>query len=118
MAITYTWTVIGMKATNVGSEANYVVQTYWNKIGTDENGNTGTFNGATPFAPNPDQSDFIPFDQLTQDIVLGWIQPLVVDGYEQHVNEQIARQISAKTNPVTEPPLPWAPPAPPAPAEA
>lgn len=115
MAITYTWAVTGMKVTQVGQESNYVVQTYWTKTGTDENGNTGTFSGATPFAPNPDQTDFVPFDQLTQATVLGWIQPLVTGSYEEHVNNQIAEQIAAKANPVTEPPLPWAPPTPPTP---
>lgn len=114
MSITYTWAVTGMKVTDVGSETNYVVQTYWTKTGTDENGNTGTFTGATPFAPTPDQPDFVPFDQLTQAIVLGWIQPLV-SSYEEHIDEQIAQQIAAKINPVTEPPLPWAPPTPPTP---
>ena len=112
MAITYTWEVTGMKVTNVGSETNYVVQTYWKKTGTDENGNTGTFSGATPFAPNPSQPDFIPFDQLTQAVVIGWIQPVVTGSYEEHVNQVIADQIAAKVNPVTEPPLPWAPPSP------
>lgn len=115
MAITYTWAVTGMKVTNVGSETNYVVQTYWTKTGTDENGNTGTFSGATPFAPNPSQPDFIPFDQLTQATVLGWIQPLVTGSYEDHVNNVIAEQIAVKVNPVTEPALPWAPPTPPTP---
>jgi len=118
MAITYTWAVTGMKVTNVGSETNYVVQTYWTKTGTDENGNTGTFSGATPFTPTPDQPDFVPFDQLTQAIVLGWIQPLVTGSYEEHVDGVIAQQIADKVNPVTEPPLPWAPPAPPVPPAA
>jgi hypothetical protein len=104
-----------MKATTVGSESDYVVQTYWNKIGTDENGITGMFAGATPFDPNPDQPDFIPYDQLTQEIVLGWIQPVVTGDYETHVNDVIAAQIAAKINPVTEPPLPWEPPTPPRP---
>ncbi len=110
MAITYTWAVTGMKATTVGSESDYVVQIYWTKTGTDENGNTGTFSGATPFDPNPDQPDFIPYDQLTQEIVLGWIQPLVIDSYQEHVDGVIAAQIAAKINPITQPPLPWAPP--------
>lgn len=113
MAITYTWAVTGVKATNVGSETNYVVQTYWTKTGTDENGNTGTFSGATPFAPVVDQPDFVPFDQLTEAIVLSWIQPVVTGSYEQHVNDQIAKQIAEKINPVIDPPLPWAPPVPP-----
>ena len=115
MPITYTWAVTGVKATTVGSESNYVVQTYWTKTGTDENGNTGTFSGATPFAPVVDQPDFVPFDQLTEAVVLSWIQPVVTGSYEQHVNEQIAKQIAEKIDPITEPPLPWAPPAPPAP---
>lgn len=112
MAITYTWAVTGMKVTMVGTEVDYVIQTYWTKTGTDENGNTGVFSGATPLDPNPDQVDFIPYDQLTQEIVLGWIQPVVVGGYEEHVNGMIAKQIADKITPVTEPTLPWAPPTP------
>jgi hypothetical protein len=109
MTITYTWAITSMKVTKVGNENDYVVQTYWTKTGTDENGNTGVFSGATPLDPNPDQTDFIPYDQLTQEIVLGWIQPLVTGGYEQHVNDVIAKQIAEKVDPVVEQPLPWAP---------
>ena len=112
MAITYTWAVTGMKVTRVGNETDYVVQTYWTKTGTDENGNTGMFSGATPLDPNPDQPDFIPYDQLTQEIVLSWIQPVVIGDYEEHVNGVIAKQIADKIDPVTEATLPWAPPAP------
>jgi hypothetical protein len=109
MTITYTWAVTGMKVTNVGSETNYVVQTYWTKTGTDANGNTGTFTGATPFAPTPNQPGFIPFDQLTEQIVLGWIEPMVTGSYEEHVNGVIAKQIADKIDPVIEQPLPWNP---------
>jgi len=112
MTITYTWAVTGMKVTTVGTESDYVVQTYWTKTGTDENGNTGVFNGATPLDPNPDQTDFIPYNQLTQEIVLGWIQPIVVDDYEAHVDGVIAAQIAAKIDPVVEQPLPWVEPTP------
>ena len=112
MAITYTWAVTGMKVTNVGSMQNYVVQTYWTKTGTDENGNTGVFGGATPLTPDPTQSDYVPYDQLTQAIVLSWIQPLVTGAYEQHVDEVIAAQIAEKVSPVVQEPLPWAPPSP------
>jgi len=108
MSINYTWAVTGMKVTTVGSESDYVVQTYWTKTGTNENGNTGTFIGATPFDPNPDQPDFIPYDQLTQEIVLGWIQPLVIDSYQEHVDGVIAKQIAQQIDPILEPSLPWA----------
>jgi hypothetical protein len=107
MEITYTWKVDGIKTTEVAGEPNFVFQTYWDKTGTDELGNTGTFIGATPFKQDPSQSTFIPFDQLTEEIVLGWIQSLVVNDYERHVNDQIEKQIQQKRTPVGTPELPW-----------
>jgi hypothetical protein len=112
MSIVYTWSVTGMKVTRAGDLVNYVMQTYWKKIGTDESGVTGEFCGATPFAPNPSQQDFTPFDQLTEEIVLSWIEPLVVGHYEEHVNSVIAKQIEGKLDPVIDEPLPWVSPAP------
>jgi hypothetical protein len=111
MAITYTWKVTGVKVKDEDGNQSAVVQTYWTKTGTDEAGNTGTFSGATPFTTlnMPAGTQFIPFNQLTEAVVLGWIQAVVVGGYEQHVNEQIMKQIADKITPVTEPTLPWAP---------
>ena len=43
MAITYTWEVTGIKTRNTENFANAVVQTYWQKIGTDSDGNTAHF---------------------------------------------------------------------------
>lgn len=108
MSITYKWDVIGVKTTKVGAEEKYVVQTYWTKTGTDEFGNTGIFKGATPFDPNPEQENIILFDQLTPEIILSWIQPLVIDAYAQHVDNVISIQIAEKANPVVDTNLPWA----------
>lgn len=41
-------------------------------------------------------------------MVLGWIQGVVVDDYEVHVNGVIQKQIDALVSPVAEPDLPWA----------
>jgi hypothetical protein len=108
MAITYTWKVTGVKVKNEGDNENAVVQTYWQKIGTDENGNEGTFSGATPFS-SENTENFIAFADLTEEDVLGWIQAIVVGSYEEHVNGQIQKQIDDKVTPVSEPSLPWAP---------
>lgn len=112
MAITYTWEITGLKTTSVGTAENVVVQTYWKKIGTDENGNTGEFAGATPF--NAERSfveskEFVKFDKLSEATVLGWIKGIVINDYEAHVNEQIQKQINSKVNPVVETTPPWAP---------
>ena len=104
----YTWKVTGIKTRNEGDYQNAVVQTYWTKTGTDEDGNEGVFNGATPFTTTtmPEGATFVPFAELTEEIVLGWIKAAVV-GYEDHINEQIQKQIDQKKAPVEEPTLPW-----------
>jgi hypothetical protein len=101
----YTWEVTGLKTTEGGG----VVQTYWKKVGTDENGNTGTFSGATPFDVDPTDPNYIPFESLTEEDVLGWIQAVVVGSYEEHVNGQIQKQINEQT--IVDAAMPWAPPA-------
>jgi len=125
MSLTYTWKVTGMKVrdeVNANGETllKAVCNTYWEKKGVDESGNEGTFVGATPFtATNVPAGQFVPFDQLTEEVVLGWIQAIVVGDYEAHVNGRIAQQIASKA--VTEEKLPWAPepdPAPQPPAAA
>lgn len=111
MAVTYTWEVTGIKTQNSSNFTNAVVQTYWKKHGTDENGNTAFFAGATPFdADTIDPDNFTALNQLTEAMVLGWIQAVVVGGYEEHVNEQIQKQLDELASPTTElnnEDLPW-----------
>lgn len=113
MSMTYTWSVTGIKVrdeVNANGETlpKAVCQTYWKKVGVDSNGNEGTFNGATPFtAANVPADQFVPFDKLTEEVVLGWIKAIVVGGYEDHVNGVITKQISDKT--ITESNMPWVP---------
>jgi hypothetical protein len=105
--MTYTWKITGVKTIDTEDVTDAIVQTYWEKTGTDTDGNTGTFSGATPFLQsliNPET--FIPYTELTEEIVLGWIQNVVVESYEEHVNEKIQKQINLKS--IKEPNLPWA----------
>jgi hypothetical protein len=123
MSLTYTWKVTGIKTRDeVNAEGetlqNAVVQTYWQKIGTDAEGNEGTFSGATPFtAKDVPSGEFVPLAELTEEMVISWIQTVVVGGYEEHVNGMIQKQIDDKT--ITDAKLPWAPeePEPEAPVE-
>jgi hypothetical protein len=107
----YTWEITSIKRKDTPSLSNVIVQTYWKKIGTDENGNQGTFSGATPFdLSTVDPDNFVAYEDLTEEMVLSWIQSVVVDGYEEHVNGVIAKQIEDQVNPVVEDngnSLPW-----------
>jgi hypothetical protein len=112
MSITYTWKVTSLKVKDLSEDKkNAIVQTYWQKIGTDENGNEGTFSGATPFTVDPtdDSGPFVPFEQLTEEDVLDWIKSVVVGSYEEHVNSKIFEQIQDKLTPAVDAKLPWAP---------
>jgi len=112
MAITYTWKVTGLrKVESVNGLENVVIGTRWEKIGTDEDGNEGKFNGATPFKPSEiDPDNFIDWDNLSEEVVLSWIKPVVVGSYQEHVNEQIAKQIRDKRSPVSDiQHMPWDP---------
>ena len=115
--LTYTWSITSIKTKTEGTNVNAVVQTYWKKTGKDSADHEGTFSGATPFTTTtmPSGAIFVPFDQLTEEIVLGWVKAVVVGGYEEHVNSQIAKQIDEKINTVTEAAMPWAPETPAAP---
>jgi len=104
--MTYTWKITEVKTVDTENVTDAVIQTYWQKIGTDENGNEGIFTGATPFPQSSINSEnFIPYTELTEEIVLGWIQNVVVGSYEQHVNNEIQKQINIKN--IKTPSLPW-----------
>lgn len=104
----YTWKINSLKVKDEGPNTNAVVQTYWEKTGTDTNGNIGTFSGATPFTSvDVPEGEFIPLAQLTEEIVLGWIQGAINADYEAHINAEIQKQIDAIIDPIQEVDLPW-----------
>lgn len=112
MAITYTWKVVRVKTTNTDSFENAIVNVWWQKIGTDDVTNvTGYFEGATPFdADQIDPDNFTALDQLTEEMVLSWVQGVVVGEYENHVHREIQRDINDKIGTLTEieeGQLPW-----------
>ena len=107
MALTYEWKLTGLKKRDTADLNDLVIGTRWELKGTNENDIHGTFSGATPFT-SVDADPFVPFADLTEADVLGWIQGVVVDDYEVHVNGVIQKQIDALVSPVAEPDLPWA----------
>jgi len=114
MALTYVYAVTSLKKTTDGSIDNAVVQSTWTCTGTDADGDSGVFNGATPFPlSSVDPDNFIPYEELTEADIIGWIQAVVVGSYKDHIDGQINKQIALIKDPVVEVPsneLPWSPP--------
>jgi hypothetical protein len=102
---TITWTITAMDCyPQEGGNTDVVFTVHWTCAGTD-----GTYNASvysTCAVPAPTGSAFTPYDQLTQDQVLGWVWASGVDKFttEAAVVQQIDNQINT---PVVTPPLPW-----------
>lgn len=115
MALTYTWALKSLKKADVDNLSGVIIQTHWDCTGTDEDGVSGTFNGATPFDPAQiDPENFTAYENLTEEQVLDWVKGVVVDSYKTHVDERIMHQIAEKklaAQDVSEGQFPWSPPA-------
>lgn len=111
MALTYTWKLKSLKKTNVDGLLGVIVGTQWELTGTDEDGFSGTFYGATPFKLDEvDPQNFTPYENLTQAQVLNWIENVVVGSYKEHIDSQIQKQIDNKksmTVEVNDGTFPW-----------
>jgi hypothetical protein len=107
MAVVYTWKIVGM-STMKTPEPGYVVSVNWTVTGVD--GEYSAFApGSTEFSETQ-SGTFIPYDQLTPEIVISWVQaslgPQQVAMYENSIAAQIQVMISPPDVP-TPTPLPW-----------
>jgi hypothetical protein len=113
----YTWKITQLTKTNSGNIDNVIVGTRWEVTGTDEDGFSGTFIGATPFSLNTVEPDnFTPYEELTESQVLGWIKNVASGSsstsYWGHINERINKAIDIEKNirvSVDSKDLPWSP---------
>lgn len=114
MSLTYDWKITALKKASGGNLSNVIVQTYWNVVGTDENGNEGAYSGATPFdLSKVDPNNFVTYESLTEEMVIGWIKNAVLGSFNDFVEGQIQDQIaSISTEPdqVNDGDFPWSPP--------
>ena len=112
MAITYTWSVDRLECyPTYESQTDVVFNVTWSYRGKDENGVGSSRGGITPVT-YVSGSPFTPFDQLTQDQVLGWVTPTISAEQQAEMEAGISGDIQWQINqassndPIT-PPLPW-----------
>jgi hypothetical protein len=106
MATEITWRVSQLDCLPEAPEgADYVVTAHWQCSGVDGD-YSGQVYSTCSFAVAQGQI-FTPYEDLTQDQVLGWIWSNGVDkdSAEAAVEQQIENQ---KNPPIVSPPLPWA----------
>ena len=105
MSTTFTTTINQMYT--IPNPPGYVVNVLFTVSGTDGT-NTATIDGNINFAPEQDQVDFIPYANLTKEIVMGWINTETnnQENYYANVQGQINSMITPPVSPTSQP-LPW-----------
>ena len=105
MSTTFTTTINQMYT--VPNPTGYVVNVLFTVNGTDGT-YTAKIDGNINFAPEQDQVDFIPYANLTEAIVMGWINTATnnQENYYANVQGQINSMITPPVSPTSQP-LPW-----------
>lgn len=109
MATTYTWSVDQIRTLDASEDKqNFVVSVSYSIKGVDGEYTSEIQN--TAFFEVGEETEFVPYADLTEEMVLGWIKGQLgesaVENYEYCINDQIQNK---KTPPVTpqQQPLPW-----------
>jgi hypothetical protein len=123
----YTWTISSMDAYTTQSGYTDVVYTiHWRYRATDESGSYAAEKyGAQSVAPyNSESSSFIPFNELTKDVVVGWLTGsmgiervgALTASLDSEINEQMYPSVISLGPPWSDPtPTPMPTPIPPDP---
>jgi hypothetical protein len=87
-------------------DPNYVVNALWRVTGVDGQ-YTAFIDGITQFDSSQQTTPFIPYNELTEAIVIGWIPANEIASSQACLQGQINSQITPPVTPQNTP-LPWA----------
>ena len=110
MSNTYTWTVTNLTGYPVfDGQTDVVTTAYCTVVADDGQGHTASIQVIQP-TPLDTERPFVPYADLTNDIVVGWVQDeLGVEGVNS-IYASLDGDIAAQINPPPSPeslPLPW-----------
>jgi hypothetical protein len=84
-----------------------VTKIYWSKIGTNSKGVIGQYSGISEFVDLDLTQEFIPFHELTKQVVLDWVLSSIDTFYMQRIDQAIDFDIFSKTHESTETKPSW-----------
>ena len=79
------------------------------RVFASEGDETVSAYGSQALVPDPESPDFVPFDQLTEELVIGWVKEALTDIKVTQIEGQLAQVLDQKLNPTTAVGMPWAP---------
>jgi hypothetical protein len=110
MPITYTWTATSLIGYPViDGETDVVTRACYTVLADDGEGHTADYSNfaLTPLDPSV---PFIPFADLTNDIIIGWVQYNIGPDLIAAIQGSLAIQVERQIDPPPQPevlPLPW-----------
>ena len=105
MATTFTTTITAMYTLQT-PDPDYIVNVLWQVEGVD-GAYTASIGGNTQFNSADQEGAFVPYDQLTEAVVIGWIPESQIGSAQACVQGQIDSLITPPVSPQNTP-LPWA----------
>lgn len=106
--ISYNWTISQLEVKpQAGDVQDLVVTVHWRLDGVDGEHSAGVY-GTVATKPYEAGAPFVPYDSLTKEIVVGWVEDALGEQVQSY-KDSIATQIANLINPtIVTPPLPWA----------
>lgn len=84
-----------------------VITAHW-RVAVSEGDIIAQAIGPQKFTPNPNDSSFVPFENLTEEQVVGWIKNEMGDGHVAVLEANLASEVDEKLAPAVLPGTPWA----------
>ena len=105
----YTWTITNLYTQTIEGKEDYVVTAIYDVVGTDGTYSASLTSNMAQFSTE-DVTTFIPYEDLTEEIVLGWVKESLGENGIISIEACIQGQIDSQINPPQVPvntPLPW-----------
>ena len=106
--INYIWKITSLETVNTDDKPDYVVNTSY-KVEAVDGSFTSEMRDVMSFKID-EGSSFIPYDQLTNDLVISWVKSTLGLQEIEFIEKSLADVIAYKKNPPVTPqvkPLPW-----------
>ena len=109
-----TWTIESLERTfELNEESNVVTKIHWNcndsvtiQVDGEDRIIPGRVSGTQPLDTS-DLEDFVAYEDVTEEVALGWLMDSEDEGFQDVVEAKIAAQIEEQSNPTSGSGIPW-----------
>ena len=110
-----TWTIESLERTfELNEESNVVTKIHWNcedsvtiQVDGEDRIIPGRVSGTQPLDTS-DLEDFVAYEDVTEEVALGWLMDSEDEGFQDIVEAKVAAQIEEQSNPTSGSGIPWA----------